>query len=222
MPKEVFSAALGNITIYSFEELKKLLSMPEAELNKKLNDGSLRAQKIKDAWYVPDEVIAEQRKLTTRLAAAGGRASRSRRARNILAASIAALTLLLAGIAAYNIFGPEPVTVTGCDSPGLNAMVIRSIAASALMQEIGRDITEACSREALSGNTDAYDKCTVFVKKQGSGLMEIGELVDITSVTESGTGLSCTATLEAVASFPIEYNVTVSDGVAGTVSVSLR
>jgi hypothetical protein len=221
VPKEVFSATLGNIKIYTQDELKKLLSMPEGELLKKLRDGSLKAQRIKDAWYLPEEVIAEQRKLTTRVAAAGGRAKESRRVRNTVAALSAAAVLLVAAIASYNIFGPEPVEATGCGAQGLDKMVLRSIASAPMMDGITQAIKEACSKEALSGDADAYARCTVFVKRPYIGLVEIGMLEDVTSITESESGYSCSATLEAVASFPIEYTVSVDDGYARSVSVSI-
>jgi len=222
VPKEVFSATLGSITIHTAEELRKLLSMPEGELMKKLADGTLKAQKIKDAWYVPEDVIAEQRKLTTRLAAAGGRAKESRRARNLFAACSAALVILIAGTAAYNVLGPSDVHVSGCDSEGLDRMVLLSIESSTLRDEIETGIRAACLDEGLSGDRTAYEKCSVFARNPGRGVSAMGELDGINTVTESETGLSCRATLRAVASFPIEYNVTVSKGVAETVSVDLR
>lgn len=222
MPKEVFSSELGNIKLYTINELKAILHIPEGELNAKLSSGALKARKIKDGWHVPDDVIAEQTKLVNRLAAAGGRARKSRGVRNIIAASSAAAVILLAGIAAYNIFGPEPVVATGCDAAGLDRMVLGSIAASPLMVEMAVVIKRTCSEEALSGDADAYARCSLFVKSPDSGLVEMGKLEDVSAITESEAGLSCSATLNAVASFPIEYSVTVSDGIVKTVSVNLR
>jgi len=222
LPKEVFSSELGNIKLYTLTELRDMLHMPEAELISKLSDGTLKAKKIKDSWHVPDKVIEERTRLSARLAAAGDRARKSGSIRNTIAASSAAAVILVAAIAAYNIFGPQPVIATGCDAAGLDRMVLKSISASPLMVEMDEVIKTTCSEQALSGDADAYTRCSLYVKNPGSGLLEIGELKDISAITESQAGLSCEATLDAVASFSIEYSVTVSDGIARTVSVSLR
>jgi excisionase family DNA binding protein len=54
MPKK-----LGDLTLYTVEELSKLLDIQETTIRKYLRDGKLRGRKLAARWYVSEESLAE-------------------------------------------------------------------------------------------------------------------------------------------------------------------
>jgi len=54
MPKKI-----GEIRLYSVEELSELLDVQETTIRKYLRDGKLRGRKMARRWYVSEESLAE-------------------------------------------------------------------------------------------------------------------------------------------------------------------
>ena len=53
MPRKI-----GDITLYSVEELSELLGIQETTIRKYLRDGKLRGRKLARRWYVSEESLA--------------------------------------------------------------------------------------------------------------------------------------------------------------------
>ncbi len=54
MPKTI-----GDIRLYSVDELSELLSIQETTIRKYLRDGKLKGRKLAKRWYVSEESLAD-------------------------------------------------------------------------------------------------------------------------------------------------------------------
>jgi excisionase family DNA binding protein len=54
MPKK-----LGDLTLYSVEELSKILDIQETTIRKYLREGKLKGRKLARKWYVTEESLTE-------------------------------------------------------------------------------------------------------------------------------------------------------------------
>lgn len=54
MPKKI-----GDIRLYTVEELSELLEVQETTIRKYLRDGRLRGRKLARRWYVSEDSLAE-------------------------------------------------------------------------------------------------------------------------------------------------------------------
>jgi len=54
MPKKI-----GDLKLYSVEELSEILDIQETTIRKYLRDGKLRGRKLARKWYISEESLAE-------------------------------------------------------------------------------------------------------------------------------------------------------------------
>lgn len=50
---------IGDITLYSVEDLSELLAIQETTLRKYLREGKLKGRKMAKRWYVSEESLAD-------------------------------------------------------------------------------------------------------------------------------------------------------------------
>lgn len=222
MPKEIYSSKLGTVKLYSVEELAGLMKLPPDEVRARLKSGKLKAQKIKDGWHVPEEIIAEQARLVNRLAAAGTRVSKNRKAQKTALFASIGVVALVALITLIAMFRPAPVMADACDSPGMEGFVLKELADSALVLEVRDIVGNACAGDGAMGSSDSFRKCADFVRRPRQGLVKLARLAEVRTRSANPESLFCSATLKA-ATVPIniEYVVTLKDGVAKSATVSL-
>lgn len=223
MPKEIYSTRLGTVKVYTVPELVDLLGLPEDDVLKKLGDERLRAVKIKGLWHLPDEVIAEHRKVISRIAAAGARAKKSKTTKKAVKPAIVAAIGLLTLMAAVAILKKPEIRVASCDAPGLGPLVREQIADTPLLYEIKDLVAPLCTEEALSGGANRLKACSDFIKNPEAGITKLSTLDNVAAIEEGESSLFCQAELNTPGrSIPIEFSVGLKEGIADTVTVRLR